>query len=108
MTVHERRAWPRKIGSVEERLPSARIKPGHKVEVLNISNGGALIEAETRLLPAATVDLRFPGSRLSIPIRARIVRCYVSVVEPKRMCYRAGVVFERHVDPFEVRRHGSG
>jgi PilZ domain len=87
---------------------TACIRTGHDVQVLDLSRGGALIEGRVRLVPDSAVELRFNGVARSQPLRARVVRCYVSALENGTVSYQAGVAFEEHLSQveFEVRSNG--
>ena len=97
----ERRASRRHaLGGDGAWLSSARLRHGLDVTVLNVSAGGALVEADARLLPGSTVELHVsaPGWQWSGP--ARVLRCHVSaLVADNGVRYRAALGFER---PFDV------
>ncbi|HEY7449207.1 MAG TPA: hypothetical protein VH702_13705 [Vicinamibacterales bacterium] len=97
MTFRERRACPRCVCSQRDGRGAARIRPGHDVQVLNLSSAGALIQSTTRLAPNSRVELRLAGSRSS-PIRGRIVRSYVSAVDADVIFYRSAIAFEQVFD----------
>ena len=68
----ERHAHPLAYGIVR-----ARIRPGYDVAVVDISAGGALIEASHRLLPGAGVELHFHGAGpVAERVRGRVVRLH--------------------------------
>ena len=97
MTFRERRACPRCVCSQRDTWGAARIRPGHDVQVLNLSSMGALIQSTTRLTPNARIELRLAGSR-SVPIRGRIMRSYVSAVDADVIFYRSAIAFEQAFD----------
>jgi len=99
--VGERRAWPRRRCLPEHAGHTACVRPGRDVQVLDLSRGGALIEGRARLVPDSAVELRFNGSARSRPLRARVVRCYVSALENGTVSYQAGVAFDEHLSQVE-------
>jgi hypothetical protein len=76
--------------------PAARIRPGREVVVVDLSNGGALVEGPWRFRPGARCEVHIGGGETSVSVRARIVRCYVARLDwqsPVR--YRTALAFER-------------
>jgi hypothetical protein len=66
------------------------------VQVINVSDSGALIECSHRLLPGAAVDLHMAGDRGQIePVRGRIIRAMVARLQPHAIRYRGALVFDR-------------
>ncbi len=73
--------------------------PGRDVTLVNISAGGALIEASARLLPGTHVDLQLIVSGAREMIRARVVRCAVtSLSRQEGIRYQAALVFQRRLE----------
>jgi hypothetical protein len=78
---------------------SARVRPGHRVAVVNVSEGGALLEAQQPLRPGTSLELQFERSDERVRLAATVIRCGVSGLDPHRgPTYRAGVAFGQ---PFE-------
>ena len=97
MNAHaDRRRHPRvddeRVGAV-----CSRVRPGHDARVMNLSEGGALIETERRLAPGGVADLQLEAGELRHATRVRVVRSYVSRVLPDAMLFRTAVAFERAV-----------
>jgi len=101
VTVGERRVWPRSRCLPEHAGRTACVRPGRDVQVLDLSRGGALIEGRARFLPDSAVELRFNSPARSRPLRARVVRCYVSALESGTVSYQAGVAFDEHLSQVE-------
>ena len=78
----------------EHDVAFARVRPGHVVVVLNISSVGALLETGRRLLPGTVIELQVERRDARLSLRARVVRCVVTVVGAQGLYYRAGVRFE--------------
>ena len=98
MTFHERRASPRCACSPLDAWAAARIRPGHDVQVLDLSSLGALIQSTARLVPNARVELRFGANGPARQIRGRVVRSYVSAVDADVVSYRSAVVFDQMLE----------
>ncbi len=97
----ERRTAVRRGPAAESWLATARVRPGHEVRVVNLSAGGVLVEAGTRLLPGTRVVLQFAGPGVALRASAHVVRCYVAALDPERgVRYRAGLAFDRELDVF--------
>ena len=96
--LRERRASPRRTHRECRWLVAARLRPGREVHVLDLSSGGALVEAGVRLMPGAPFVLHLVGvddSRHTI--RGIVLRCHVSAVdESAGVRYRAALGFDRH------------
>src|SRR5512138_158709 len=96
----ERRACERRSAAACAWLTSARLRTGLEVAIVDLAPGGALVEATSRLLPGANVELHLgaPGWRWSAP--ARVLRCRVSaLVAEQGVRYRAALRFDRSLEP---------
>jgi hypothetical protein len=92
----ERRASPRKTRAECAWLLAARLRPGRDVRVLDLSNGGALVEAAGRLMPGAPIVLHLVGVRSHHTIRGTVLRCYVSALDHSTgVWYRAALAFDQ-------------
>jgi hypothetical protein len=95
--VTERRGAPR-VCLETGRMPAARLRTGDPLLVLNIGAGGALVESRTRLLPGALIDVQLSDAEGSRSVRARVVRCSVSVLDRDRgVHYRGAIAFTQRV-----------
>ena len=73
---------------------SARVRPGHRVHVVDVSASGALVEAARPFRPGADVDMQFERADQRLRIAATVVRCGVTAIDPERgPTYRAAVSF---------------
>lgn len=73
---------------------AARVRPGHRVHVVDVSESGALLEAARPLRPGADVELQFERADRRIRLSATVVRCGVTAIHPDRgPTYRAAVAF---------------
>ena len=74
---------------------SARVRPGHRAHVIDVSTSGALLEARQPFRPGASVQVQFEGIDRRSRITALVVRCDVIAVDPDRgLTYRAGLSFD--------------
>lgn len=105
----DRRREPRCRTAEEHGIVSARVRPGHRVAVIDVSPGGALIETDHRLLPGSTVELHLEAMHRRTTIRGRVLRCAVVGVGSSSVCYRGAIVFDgRFVWPSDSESNGYG
>ena len=78
----------------------AWLRPGHEVELVNLSKRGALVQSASCLKPGTRSELQLSGTARRT-VRGRIDRSRVIRLEPLR--YEAAVVFEER-----LARVGSG
>ena len=97
----------RRLEAVEEhRIVSARVRPGHRARLIDVSAGGALIETSHRLLPGTSVELQVDTGTDRASIRGQVLRCAVVRVRPTWVCYRGAIAFDRHL-PWFVDERGE-
>jgi hypothetical protein len=78
---------------------SARVRPGHRVHVLNVSVGGALLEAARPLRPGSGVEVQFERPDGRLRVCGTVVRCGISALDPERgPTYAAAVSFNDTFD----------
>ena len=82
---------------------SARVRPGHAVDIVDVSAAGALVETEKRLLPGAPIELQLTTEAGTTPMRGRVVRCSVARLRPSSVLYRGGISFDTHLPWFADR-----
>jgi hypothetical protein len=93
----ERRRMRRHRHVDEHGIVAARVRPGHRARVIDVSAGGALIETSHRLLPGTVVELHVERGSEHTRVRGRVLRCAVVKVRPTWVCYRGAIGFERHL-----------
>jgi hypothetical protein len=92
----------------QHRIVSACVRPGHRVRLIDVSSGGALIETNHRLLPGASVELQVETGTARTSVRGQVLRCAVVRLRPTWVCYRGAIAFDRHLPWFvEERREPS-
>ncbi len=89
----ERRRFPRVVPTDDPEPAMARLRPGREVRIVNLSRGGACVEAVSPLRPGHPVDIR-----LMLPDwqwrEAQVLRCHVSALpHEQKVRYRAGLEF---------------
>ena len=102
MSLTQERRRTRRRGAGEHGA-TARIRPGHQVQVIDLSSGGALVEADRRMLPGSAVELQLQAQDRQATMRGSVLRCCVVRVPTgvnqlsRRDCLRsaAGVVWRR-------------
>lgn len=96
----ERRSWRRRGRDDCRWLSQARLRHGLELRVLNLGQGGALVEAPARLLPGSRVEVHLAAPGWGWCAGARVLRCQVSALLPEQgVRYRAALEFERVMDP---------
>jgi hypothetical protein len=103
----ERRLYRRRTVG-EHGIVSARVRPGHWAAILDVSDGGALIETAKGLLPGATVDLQFGTVQRQTFVRGRVLRCTVTTVRASAVLYTAAIAFEYPLPVRESAAAGIG
>lgn len=94
--VPERRAWRRYQALECEWLRVFRLYPGRDAHLLNLSRGGALIEASDRFSPGCWIQMKITTEWELLWARARVIRCEVTRLSPHRgATYRTALGFER-------------
>lgn len=94
----DRRRFPRKKPNECPWLIEARLRSGTEVRVIDISNGGVLLEAPSQILPGARVELFLVAAGQRWLVKGRIVRSHVSVIAPEcGVRYRAALAFNEPV-----------
>src|SRR5262249_59118928 len=101
MTLTVDRRTTRRLHRVDEHgIVAARVRPGHRAHLVDVSAAGALIETSYRLLPGTSVELHLETETTHTRIRGRVLRCAVVRVRPSAVCYRGALAFERDLPWF--------
>jgi hypothetical protein len=93
----ERRAWPRVLTLDRSDVAHARLRPGKRAEIVDLSAGGALIETDWRLLPGTQVELQLGEPVVLYRVKGRILRCHVALLDRERIKYRGALMFEQQL-----------
>lgn len=95
--VSDRRSQPRLSAEIVGLDVDARLSLGVHVRVMNVSNGGALLELQEWIRPGTRSELRLSKTNEGqgpekLAAQGQIVRCWVHRLSPLR--YRAALVFK--------------
>ncbi len=86
----ERRRDPRIAGCGVR----ARVRPGHRLAVVDISGSGALVEGPCALRPGARIEVLLESNSRGDRIGAQVTRCSVAAIDPEKgMTYRSALSF---------------
>jgi hypothetical protein len=97
---HSERRKTKRRNASEHGITIARIRPGHQVQLIDLSPGGALVEADRRLLPGSAVELHIQSEDRQATMRGAVLRCMVVRVRPASVSYRGAIAFDRHLTWF--------
>lgn len=96
--VSDRRHDPR-VTPPAAALSRATLRPGCVISLVDVSAGGALIEAPRPLRPGARVHLQVTTAAGNIAIGAQVTRCLVWALDPlDGVTYRGALRFEQRID----------
>ena len=95
--MERRRAARRSVAS-DEPLAQAKLRTGGQLVVLDTSNWGVLTETTARLLPGRHLDVHIVTSGGRTLVRSRVVRAFVSHLQPDAIRFRVALAFEQAVD----------
>ena len=72
----------------------ARVRPGHRLVVLDVSAGGVLVEAMCQLRPGSRVEVHLENDDRRQMVGANVTRCTVATIDPDAgITYRAALCF---------------
>lgn len=93
--AHDRRREDRVTGGALR----ARMRPGHRLIVIDLSARGALVEGGRPLRPGSHVDVLLETDARRTTVAARVVRCAVAAIDAESgVTYRAGLSFNEACD----------
>ena len=90
----DHRRWPRRAFAGGWLPPSARIRPGLPVTVVDLSVSGTLVESGQRMRPGSRCEFQLTGAAGDVIVSARVVRCFVARLGPSSVRYRSALVFD--------------
>lgn len=96
----ERRQTPRVHPSAMGLEVDGVLRPGVAVCLLNVSAGGALVDASAAVRPGAVTELQVSRAGRRQRVEARVMRCWVASLRPLR--YRARLMFRAQWEGAEV------
>ena len=72
----------------------ARVQPGHRLAVVDVSAAGALVEAACQLRPGSVVVIHLEHENIRHRVSALVTRCVVAAIDPIHgIRYRAALCF---------------
>ncbi len=84
-----------RLQSIEQHgIVASRLHPGAPAVVLDISDGGALVETECRLLAGAPVLLQMKTRDQTAVVRGRVLRSALAQPGPRPVRYRGAIGFD--------------
>jgi len=98
--LRDRRSDPR-YGWSSDDISHATLRPGCVVQVIDLSAGGALVQATRPLRPGARLHFHLVLRRRSFGLVAHVLRCGVWTVDSREgVTYRGALQFEERFDLF--------
>jgi hypothetical protein len=94
----DRRAHARRAVTDLEWLRFARLAKGETVHLVDLSEGGALLELESPLKPGTILSLEIGGNDLDLTVPFEVLRCYVSRLRGDVTIYRGAGVFAHLIE----------
>ena len=95
--TRERRSAPRISVLGTGGLGQARLRPGRRAHIVDLSACGALIETDWRLLPGMRVELQLGEPNVLFRVAGRFLRCHVALLSRDRIRYRGALAFEERL-----------
>jgi hypothetical protein len=87
-------------------IARATLRPGCAVRVVDLSAGGALVQAGQPLRPGARVHFQLETTTRVFALVARVLRCAVWMLDAEGATYRGALKFEDRCESFwEQRTH---
>ena len=96
--VGERRTALRRTPSSTETLARVRLRTGRELAVVDIGDGGALVQGTVRLLPGTHVEVHVVTREGRTLVRSRVTRAAVFAVAADSLQYRAALAFDARVN----------
>src|SRR4051812_14690665 len=90
----ERRQHIRHVAASLPSIRGSRLRHGPAVSLIDLSVGGALVEAEVQMKPGTSLALELAGDTPSL-VRMRVLRCEVATVRAEGTVYRGACEFVR-------------
>jgi hypothetical protein len=94
----ERREYIRAVPTADGPLARLRLRTGHDLVVLDISERGARVEGLARLLPGTGVEVHMVAAEGRVRIRSRVVRSRVCRLSAASICYESALTFDVALD----------
>jgi hypothetical protein len=92
----ERRQWTRLSPADVPFLKSVAFHQGSEVQVVDISQGGMLLETEVRLQPKMKIQLKIEANTGSFKIEGNVLRSWIASIQGTPR-YRSAIAFQHPV-----------
>jgi hypothetical protein len=96
--TRDHRAHVRRQPESVESLSHVRLRAGRELTVVDVCDGGLLVEGPVRLRPGTHVEVHVITREGRALVRGRITRASVVALSRDSVTYRAALAFERLVD----------
>jgi hypothetical protein len=94
----DRRAHLRRGATDLAWLRLVRLAQGMDVRLIDLSEGGALLEVDAPLKPGTILTLELSGSGLETTVPLEVLRCYISSLRGNVATYRGACAFSRLIE----------
>ena len=96
----DRRAHRRQSAEHLEWLSAVRLTggTGYDVRLVDLSEGGALLEVDAPLRPGVTLTLEMTGPGLDTAVPLEVLRCYIAHLRGERAVYRGACAFAHLIE----------
>ena len=94
----DRRQFSRQRERELEWVRTVRLRSGGEVSLIDLSAGGALIDAAVPLRPGALLSLEIVGRGLETVVPLHVVRSHISALQPDGARYRGALSFARPIE----------
>jgi hypothetical protein len=96
--VADHRGAARRTPDADETLARVRLRTGRELAVIDIGDGGALVEGTARLLPGTHIEVHVVTREGRMLVRSRVTRAWVFAVAADMLRYRAALAFDTRVN----------
>lgn len=96
--IADRRGASRRTPDADETLARVRLRTGRELAVIDIGDGGALLEGTARLLPGTHVEVHVVTREGRMLVRSRVTRAWVFAIAADNLRYRAALAFDTRVN----------
>lgn len=103
----ERRQYLRRRDRDLAWVRTVRLKSAGDVSLVDLSAGGALLDADVPLRPGAVLSLEIVGDSLETVVSLRVLRCHVAALTSDSARYRGACEFTRPLELPDIHPHSD-